>query len=129
MRILVKILSTCLLLISVQAHAGFHKTTINSRANVCYNNESVTWFWNHWFDWHVISFHYLDFNKPSKGYHIIDTGMVYTWRCAAVHWAESWPGGQWLVVGYHYYKDRGHEVLDGNTQTVDCKFYDGWWDK
>lgn len=77
--------------------------------------------------WHVINFHNYDYNRPGQGYHYIDTGMTQTWRQAAVHWNESAPGGKYLVSGFHYYIDRGRELLDGNTIVSDCSIYDGWW--
>lgn len=108
-------------------NAGVYGTTIHSRAN-CINNESITWYlWNS-YNWRVISFHNYDLNQPSKGNHVIDTGWSVTWRQAAVHWRESYPGGTYFVSGFHYFIYRNHEVLDGNTQTSDCSIYDGWWD-
>lgn len=116
-----------MLFLSVDAHCGLWGTTAHSRAN-CVNNESITWYANHSFYWRVVSFHNYDLKNPSKGYHYIDTGMGYTWRQAAVHWNESAPGGSYFVSGFHYFLDRGREILDTNTQVSDCSIYDGWWD-
>lgn len=121
-----KIVSCALLALAVNAHAGLWGTTAHSRAN-CVNNESITWYAGHSFDWKVVSFHNYDFHHPGSGYHYIDTGMSYTWRQAAVHWNEAWPGDTYMVEGFHYYKERGREVLDTNTQATDCSVYDGWW--
>lgn len=121
-------LTACALLCStITAHAGFWSTTAHSRAN-CFNNESITWNGAHSYYWRVISFHNYDLNNPNKGYHMIDTGMSYTWRQAAVHWNESPPGGKYFVSGFHYFLDRGREILDTNTQASDCSIYNGWWD-
>lgn len=122
-----KITACALISMAVSAHAGFWGTTTHSRAN-CFNNESITWYANHAFDWRVVSFHNYNFNNPNSGYHYIDTGMSYTWRQAAVHWNESAPGGTYFVSGFHYYLDRGRQILDTNTQASDCSIYDGWWD-
>jgi len=109
-------------------NSGVYSTTAHSRAN-CVNNESITWFlWNA-YNWRVISFHNYDLNRPANGYHYINTGMGHTWRQAAVHWKESYPGGSYFVSGFHYFLDRGNEVLDVNTQASDCSIYDGWWDQ
>lgn len=116
-----------LLAISTSSYCGLWATTIHSRAN-CGNNESITWWRNHSFDWRIISFHNYDKDRPSKGYHYVDTKMVYTWRAAAVCWGESGPKGTYFVKGFHYYLDRGHEVLDNTTEASDCNIYDGWWD-
>ncbi len=115
------------LFVSTISHAGFYSTTIHSRAN-CINNESITWFKDHYFNWHVISFHNYDVNHPSKGYHAVDTGKVYTWRAAAVCWGEAAPGGSYFVKGFHYYIDRGHEILDNTTEASGCGLDKGWWD-
>jgi hypothetical protein len=38
------------------AHAGLAATTVHSRAN-CSNNESITWWLGHPYDWRVVSIH------------------------------------------------------------------------
>lgn len=116
-----------LLGISCISQAGLYGTTAHSRAN-CFNNESITWFANHYYDWRVVSFHNFDYNNPKKGYHYVDTGMSTTWRQAAVHWNESAPGGKYQVTGFHYFLDRGRQILDTVTEVTDCSIYDGWWD-
>ncbi len=122
-----KIVAGTLLLLSVNAQAGLWATTIHSRAN-CVNNESITWYAGHSYNWRVYSFHWYDWKKESKGYHLIDTGMSYTWRQAAVHWGESNPGGTYMVHGNHYYLYNGHQILDNTTDAKDCSIYNGWWD-
>lgn len=122
-----KIIAIGALIASINGHAGLWSTTIHSRAN-CGNNESITWYAGHNYYWRVYSFHWLDMNKPSKGYHVVDTGMSETWRQAAVHWGEAGPGGNWLVHGNHYYLYNGHQLLDNTTDATDCSIYDGWWD-
>ena len=88
MKCIGKLVGSALLAVSISAHAGLWGTTAHSRAN-CFNNESITWYAGHSFDWRVVSFHNYNVNRPSDGYHYIDTGMSYTWRQAAVHWNES----------------------------------------
>jgi hypothetical protein len=128
MRKIGKITGSILLCLSIEAHAGFWSNTAHSRAN-CVNNESITWNGSSTHSWRVVSFHNYDYNKPSKGYHYIDTGMGYTWRQAAVHWNESYPGGKYFVTGFHYFlDDYGRQILGWNTQASDCSIYDGWWD-
>lgn len=122
-----KILFVTMLITAFTTHAGINGTTAHSRAN-CFNNESITWYLGHAYDWRVVSFHNYDMNNPNQGWHAIDTGMSHTWRQAAVHWNESSPGGAYFVSGFHYYLDRGRQILDVNTQAVDCNVYDGWWD-
>ena len=122
MKCLGKMTACALMVASLSANAGLWGTTAHSRAN-CVNNESITWYAGHSFNWRVVSFHNIN-----GGYHYIDTGMGYTWRQAAVHWNESYPGGKYFVSGFHYYEDRGRQVLDVNTTASDCSIYDGWWD-
>ncbi|WP_419420726.1 hypothetical protein ACNVED_05365 [Legionella sp. D16C41] len=128
MKYLRKIIGVFILSLSLTSHAGVYATTAHSRAN-CFNNESITWYLWHNYNWRVVSFHNYDLKHPNKGYHYIDTGMGYTWRQAAVHWNESAPGGTYFVSGFHYFLDRGREILDTNTQASDCSIYDGWWDQ
>jgi len=121
------IIAGALLLLNLNANAGLYATTIHSRAN-CVNNESITWYAGHSYDWRVYSFHWYDMNNTKKGYHVIDTGMSRTWRQAAVHWGESNPGGKYMVHGAHYYLYLGHQLLDNVTDVTDCSIYNGWWD-
>lgn len=124
----IKKLILCSFLIgSLPSHAGIWATTIHSRAN-CGNNESITWYANHYYYWRVYSFHWYDMKNSDKGYHLIDTGMTETWRQAAVHWGESGPTGNYLVHGNHYYLYNGKQLLDNTTDATDCSIYDGWWD-
>ncbi|WP_157698153.1 hypothetical protein [Legionella clemsonensis] len=50
MRNLGKITACALLSATVTAHAGINATTAHSRAN-CVNNESITWWLGHSYDW------------------------------------------------------------------------------
>lgn len=127
MKCLGKIALIALLATSANAHAGFWGTTAHSRAN-CINNESITWYANHSYYWRVVSFHNYDYRNANAGYHYIDTGLSQTWRQAAVHFGESYPGGTYFVSGFHYFLDRGRQILDVNTTAADCSIYDGWWD-
>lgn len=129
MRCINKIGGCALLLLIVNAHAGFATNTAHSRANCFGFNESVTWngMVNHW--WRVESVH---INNHSPGRHIINTGMNFNWRAAAFHTRE-WEGANgdnWHVQGYHFFRDdNGREVYDVFTDAFDCSQYDGWWDK
>ena len=124
-----KLLTASLLGMSLASHAGFWGVTIHSRAN-CGNNESITWYANHWFYWNVYSYHNYNYNDASKGYHLIMTGLSLTWRQAGVHWGESGPTGIYGVTGFHYYYnyDEKRVMLDNTTYAADCSIYDGWWD-
>ncbi len=119
--------ASILLAVSMNAHSGLWGTTAHSRAN-CVNNESITWYAGHPYSWRVISFHNYDYTHPNSGYHMVDTGMSNTWRQAAVHWNESPVGGKYFVSGFHYFLERGRQILDVNTTATDCSIYDGWWD-
>lgn len=107
------------------ADAGFNATTVHSRAN-CYNNESITWWLNHSFNWRVVSIHANIYG----GYHQIDTGFNNTWRQAGVHWGEAPIGDhRWTVSGYHYLASYGNgKIPFDSTNAGDCGIYDGWWD-
>jgi len=123
-----KIITLAALLVGITgvANAGMVATTANSRAN-CYNNESVTWFFNHPYDWRVFSVHY---NIYHEGTHQIDTGYRYTWRQAAIHWGEAPLGDhRWTVSGYHFLADYGNgNIPFDKTYAHDCSIYNGWWD-
>lgn len=118
------ILVVCL--ISHNVHAGLNATTAHSRANCGTINESITWFFNHNYNWRVISWH--DNNRGDV--HVFDTGKQYTWRCAAVHWVEAVPGNRsWKVTGQHFwFTDQGRQIYDTTTEVTDCSIYNGWWD-
>ncbi|MBA2650278.1 MAG: hypothetical protein H0U75_11950 [Legionella sp.] len=115
--------------LSVPAQAGVNAVTAHSRAN-CGNNESVTWFLSGAYWWRVISYHYTSRHPagPNSPHHTMDTGKGYTWRQAAIHWGESGLGGNYYVLGMHYYYPNGRETLDVKTDAVDCAIYDGWND-
>lgn len=127
MKCLGKIACITLSVIALDSFAGVRGPTAHSRAN-CGNNESITWWLGHARDWRVVSFHNYDKDNAKAGYHYIDTGMGHTWRQAAVHWRESGPTGKYQVNGYHYFYERGHEILDVTTTAINCSIYDGWWD-
>ena len=125
-----KILPSLILLCFIaNAQAGIHSPTAHSRAN-CGNNESITWYLKDSYWWRVISYHYYTKNpsNPNAPHHTIDTGKGYTWRQAAVHWGESVSGGNYYVMGIHYYYPNGQETFDAKSEAVDCSGYDGWWD-
>ncbi len=111
------------------ADAGLVSTTVHSRAN-CSNNESITWWLGHPFDWRVLSIHT---DIYSGGSHNIDTGFSKTWRQAAVHWKEAPmkepPDRRWVVSGYHFLSDYGNgNIPFDKTNVGDCDIYNGWWD-
>lgn len=105
------------------AHAGLHSRTQHSRAN-CVNNESITWHAGYSYNLYTISQHY------HNGFldHTVTAGWEWTWRSAAVHWNEAWPGNSWQVIGYHWINERGRNRLLETTNVNDCSIYDGWWD-
>lgn len=119
------LLSAILGVASLNSYAGLVATTVHSRAN-CYNNESITWWLNHSYDWRVVSVHFDIYNSA----HHIDTGYAYTWRQAAVHWGEAPLGDhRWTVSGYHYLIDYGNgKIPFDSTHVGDCSIYNGWWD-
>ena len=112
------------LLIS-KSYAGLHGLTAHSRAN-CGNNESITWQANGNFYSRIISYHNYDHEQKC----FIDTGKVFTWRNAAVHWGEA-PNiinGKWAVFAYHIlYSTNGMPYTWTVTDVNDCSIYDGWW--
>lgn len=75
-----KINRVCTVITSDTAQAGLDRTTVHSRAN-CLNNESITWWYLHPYNWRVISYH-TDQGAQS---HTMDTGFNYTWRAHAIH--------------------------------------------
>lgn len=94
---------------SIVSHAGLDRTTVHSRAN-CLNNESITWWYLHPYDWRVVSYH----TDQGSQAHTIDTGFIYTWRAHAIHWGEGSPTGSWRVWGYHYLSDY-HRTIPFDT--------------
>ena len=118
------ILLTLLIVAKINiANAGLDWTTVHSRAN-CGNNESITWWYLHPYNWKVVSIH--EYRKSSS--HVIDTGYTYTWRQHAIHWGEPvQTNGGWLVWGYHYLKGSHGELFPFDTTFAeDCSIYDGW---
>lgn len=114
------------ILISSITCAGINGTTAHSRAN-CINNESITWWLGHSYDWRVVSIHNESISHTS---HLIDTGYAVTWRQAAVHWKEAPLGfNNWSVSGHHFLSDyAGGQFPFESTYVDDCSIYDGWWD-
>lgn len=110
------------LMISAPSHAGL---VWFSRAN-CANNESISWDWpgnNRWLwtnSWH---------NKNGVWQEPIRTGWEYTYRSAAVHRGEGFPGG-WYVVGQHYqWTSTYGEYQFGYTPTRTCnlQYFFPYW--
>lgn len=108
------------------AYSGINGTTAHSRAN-CINNESITWWLGHAYDWRVVSIHT---DKNTGNSHHIDTGYAHTWRQAAVHWREApLSKNNWSVSGHHFLLDyTGGRFPFESTYVDDCSIYDGWWD-
>jgi hypothetical protein len=104
------------------ANAGLDWTTVHSRAN-CLNNESITWWYLHPYNWRVISLHH---HIAYDAQHQIDTGFNYTWRAHAIHWGEPNFSGKWEVWGYHYLKEYSQNMPFDFTYADDCKIIDGW---
>lgn len=129
MKMKIIILGLCAELVSFNSWAGFSATTCHSRANCATFNESITWNYleAHW--WQVISTHTPRHGAP----HVMDTGMHYTRRAAAVHVGEATDvkNNPWKVQGMHFYQacSTCKKVYDYYTESVDCSGYNGWWDK
>jgi hypothetical protein len=116
------ILPTIALLSACLAHAGLDSTTVHSRAN-CLNNESITWWYLHPYNWRVVSMHHhIQYGEM----HSIDTGYDYTWRQHAIHWGEPIASGKWEVWGYHYLKGYHDRTPFDSTYADDCRIIDGW---
>ncbi len=122
MKYILKLSAICVIALSLNSHAGTDWTTVHSRAN-CLNNESITWWYLHPYNWKVVSIHRLRTNQT----HVIDTGYKVTWRQHAIHWGEPIPtDGGWEVWGYHYlYNNNGGFPFD-STYATNCSIYDGW---
>ena len=121
------LLSAILGALPLSSNAGMVSTTVHSRAN-CVNNESITWWLGHAYDWRVVSTHGNIYGRDRD--HLIDTGYAMTWRQAAVHWNEApLNDHRWFVSGYHYLSDYGNGRVPFDTTSVgDCSIYNGWWD-
>ncbi|MDP1602161.1 MAG: hypothetical protein Q8M03_02765 [Legionella sp.] len=116
-----KYLACSILLLSMSnVEAGLDWTTVHSRAN-CFNNESITWWYLHPYNWRVVSIH----NYKRKPQHHIDTGYNYNWRVAAIHVGESM-GADWDVSGYHYLYDYSTQFPFDTTWAKTCSIIDGW---
>jgi hypothetical protein len=117
-----KVLGVCLLTgLCNTSNAGLFRMTIHSRAN-CLNNESITWWKGHPFNWRVISYH----TDQGAIAHQMDTGFNYTWRAHAIHWGEGTRILSWRVWGYHYVLDYNKRVPFGKTYANHCNIIDGW---
>lgn len=101
-------------------HTGIYNTTVHSRAN-CLNNESITWWKGHPYNWKVVSIH----KHYQAGAHLIDTGFNYNDRVAAICWGEGVHGG-FVVWGYHYLKGYHESVPFDTTHADGCSIIDGW---
>lgn len=122
------IASTCIILMSLNANAGWNGLTHHSRANCAGFNETVSWWKGNPVWSRVVSHHYPHGkSKPSLEYHAIDTGKNFSWRHAAYHATESY-GGDYMVAGYHYMYKNGQEIMVQFDREIDCNIYDGWWD-
>lgn len=111
--------------LGTNSYAGLYSTTVHSRAN-CINNESITWWLGHPYNWKVFSIH----SNLYGGQHHVDTGFNYTWRAAAVHWGEApLDDHRWTVGGYHYLAEYGNgRIPFDETHVGNCSIYNGWWD-
>lgn len=120
-----------------EVDAGFKSLTAHSRAN-CLNNESISWDARaYWHLWTSSTHNYVD-NGLIVSAHFVGTGdWQFTWRSAAVHWWEGKgenmsTGRGWWVEGEHFVSDKGGTFGLGShvwTSAIDCRWYDGWWDK
>ena len=121
MKYINKILGLSLLGLSLSSNAGLFQTTVHSRAN-CLNNESITWWLGHAYNWRVVSVHK---HFPTNSVHLIDTDFIYNDRVAAIHWGEGVHGG-FGVWGYHYLLEYNSGIPFDQTYAVDCSIIDGW---
>lgn len=118
-----KLLVFFLIVQSGIAHAGLDWTTVHSRAN-CLNNESITWWYLHSFNWRVVSIHEAKYGNAK---HHIDTGFNWTWRAHAIHWGEPFGNDDyWCVSGYHYLFDYSKYIPFDTTYAESCNIIDGW---
>jgi hypothetical protein len=116
----VPIISAILLTTSL-AHAGLDRTTVHSRAN-CLNNESITWYYAHPYNWRVVSIH----EWPGQTTHHEDTGFVFDSRVAVVHWGEGNERYRWNVSGYHYLYEYHRTIPFDSTFANNCNYIEGW---
>lgn len=121
MEYVVRILVCCFLLSSITAQAGLRNTTVHSRAN-CLNNESITWWNGHPYDWKVVSIHK---HVPTNQIHKIDTGFQYKDRVAAICWGEGVHSG-FVVWGYHFLRGHHDTVPFDTTYADSCNIIEGW---
>lgn len=116
-----QVLAGVCLVVALPTYAGLYATTVHSRAN-CLNNESITWWYHHPYDWRVVSYH----TDQGAYSHIIDTGFQYTWRAHAIHWGEGDMTGSWRVWGYHYLLSYDKRKPFATTYAEGCNIIDGW---
>lgn len=102
-------------------HAGLDRTTVHSRAN-CLNNESITWWYLHPYNWRVVSIHK---HNPTGQMCHLDTGFNVNDRVAAVHWGEGVHGG-FQVWGYHFLYEYNERIPFDTTYATTCNIIDGW---
>ena len=121
MRYLGKLAGFALLSLTAASHAGLYKTTVHSRAN-CLNNESITWWNGHPYNWKVVSIHEF----PGWQKHLMDTGFTYDSRVAAIHWGEGDVLNNWVVYGYHYLYEYHKTIPFDQTYAESCNIIDGW---
>lgn len=103
------------------SYAGLNKTTVHSRAN-CLNNESITWWKGHPYNWKVVSIHK---HVPTNQVHLIDTGFNYKDRVAAICWGEGVHSG-FQVWGYHYLLEYSKTIPFDTTYADGCSIIEGW---
>ena len=121
MNLLSKLVVFGCLCASLSVHAGVYHTTVHSRAN-CLNNESITWWLNHPYNWRVVSVHEF----PTVTSHLMDTGFNYTSRAHAIHWGEGDVLNNWEVYGYHYLYEYSKYIPFATTATDNCEIIQGW---
>jgi len=115
------IVSSLMLLASTQSHAGVYGTTVHSRAN-CLNNETITWWLYHPYNWRVVSGHVSAFGQ----HHVIDSGFQYSWRSHAIHWGEGDLTNLWQVFGQHFLYEYSKTVPFDTTYATFCDLIHGW---
>lgn len=120
--LIVILLTTCF----TMSYAGFNGRTQHSRAN-CVNNETITWDATRNWTLFTRSYHY----HGGFMQHVVEVGWDSTWRSAAVHWNEAYPGNGWNVTGEHWMTTSvpNQPTLIEMTYVDDCSIYDGWWDR
>lgn len=123
MKTMEKIVTTAVIIaaLSTQVHAGLFATTVHSRAN-CINNESITWWNGHPFDWRTISMHVMSDGSQ----HYVDSDWNYKDVSRAVHWGEGVYGGA-RVWGFHYESNYSTTAPFDQTYAEGCNIIDGWF--